>query len=97
VPIADLAKFVEDTIYMVERVSPLFPGRLSLTYERFCRDWEGTIRQVCDYLELPWYDQFRPVTLKQETRKLSEIIVNYEEVAEWCRNNGHEEWLEESR
>ena len=70
-------------------------------YEDLCRDFEGTIEDINDYLDVrqdfrEWGESwFRiknreirhedGVCLKQETRPMKEVIINYEDVKEYDR------------
>lgn len=55
------------------------PG-LELTYEALCDDWEATMRRVQDFLDVP-YHALEQRKQKQETRPLSSVIENFEELS----------------
>lgn len=74
---------------------PLFPDALQIPYELLSSRWSRYHRMVRDYLELPAIADQPPITHKQETRPLRDAIANYDDVAAWCRNDGHPEWSRE--
>lgn len=68
---------------------------LRVTYEEMITEWDETTQRVQQFLNVP------PKTLTKKTRKqnpqpLSELITNYDEVAQSLRNTSKEWMLEES-
>ena len=93
----DLQKFtawVADIRWLLQ-LANLFPSRLQLSYELLSRQWNAVYRTVRDYLGLPKIADAPSPTYKQESRTLHEAITNYDEVATWCKTDGHEEWMED--
>lgn len=69
-----------DDLYAKRR--SLLEGKplLELTYEELVRNWEAATRGVQEFLGAPPI-RLRPAKQKQESRPLSEVIINYDQVA----------------
>lgn len=91
-PIQELLEFIGNTQILREKIDVYFPERLVLTYEQLVTDWNATILQVQEYLNLPLIS-VKPITYLQEKRPLREAIQNYDEVASYLSNRGCNEWL----
>lgn len=85
----ELADFVELVESLRERIDQYFPYRINVVYEDLADNWDATFPMIEDYLGMP-RSGLQPVTFRQETRPLSEVIANYDDVAAWCRDNNHD-------
>ncbi len=94
-PLVGFSEFVVETYRLHDEIDSQLPGRLDVTYEALARDPQGIITEVQEYLRLPVLN-LPVVTFRQETRPLSMAVSNYySEIMDWCRTNGHSDWLEE--
>lgn len=66
--------------------------RIEISYELLLGRWSETSEQLQGFLGLSVLP-IEPNTVQQETRMLPDIIENYEEVAQACRDINHGDWL----
>lgn len=91
--------FLQDMKYVQDcwdNAAAYFKYAISVVYEDLVEDFDGTMRKIQDYLQVP-YVQLAPETLKISVT-LEESVENYVQVRAWCRRTGHERFLlEDSR
>ncbi len=64
-------------------------------YEDLCDNPEAALAQVCDFLRIPPHQlSGRPVLQRQETRPLSETVMNYAELREYFQDSPYHAFFE---
>jgi hypothetical protein len=88
------AKYCEECRESYQLVDERFPNRLTVTYESLCQNWNSAIVAIQAWIGV-YPRPLETETFKQETRKLSQSISNYKEVAEVIRDWGYTHWLDD--
>jgi len=71
-----------------------FQPRIEYSMERLMRDWEAVSTRIQQFIGVSQVPLVR-TKQKQETRKLSDILANYDEVVETVAQLKHPEWLDQ--
>lgn len=66
---------------------------IEICYERLCDDLESSIRDILDFIEVPWSKAMKVPMKKVNPDRLDQILENYEEVAEVLRGTRYELFL----
>lgn len=91
--IQEFMSYVAEMEGLRQKIDVNFLGALVLTYEELCDDWKENFLLIQKYLGLnPIITE--PVTFKQESRPLHEVIENYEEIKSYLSNRGYGRWFE---
>lgn len=90
----DLNAFQRDMKYVQDcwdNAAAYFKYSLSVVYEDLLEDFDGSMRKIQEYLQVP-YVQLQPETVKLAV-SMEETVENYVQVRAWCRRTGHSHFL----
>lgn len=90
----DLNAFQRDMKYVQDcwdNAAAYFKYSLSVVYEDLLEDFDGSMRKIQEYLQVP-YVQLQPETVKLAV-SMEETVENYVQVRAWCRRTGHDHFL----
>lgn len=74
-----LCRAVDNAQNAFDAASVLYPWAKVVVYEDLVRDWDHQINEIMEYVGVP-YELIGPMTRRQETRRIQDIVYNYAEL-----------------